>query len=181
MLTYLILTLIALITVVHAQVQTVNIYARPIASSKVTTLGTIYYDKETSQASFTQKEVTIGSGEYCIGTNDLPSLECFSYTKLASPTLLDKVLLVFLDADKNISHLSMSSASSVSRGLSGPSVEVSSVRHAPEPIKSKPTVPKDEPKPDDDVAPKSWIQRNWMYVVPPLLIVFALLGEEEKK
>lgn len=34
---------------------------------------------------------------------------------------------------------------------------------------------------DDPELEKSWIQKNWMYIVPPLLILFVLMGDEEKK
>ncbi|KAI5959265.1 uncharacterized protein KGF55_005415 [Candida pseudojiufengensis] len=33
----------------------------------------------------------------------------------------------------------------------------------------------------ETVDDRSWIQKNWMYIVPPLLILFAMGGGEERK
>lgn len=182
MLIHSILQLLALISIAHAQLLTVQIYANPL-SSKPTVLGSLHYDKNTTHVSFTQNDIVIDDGLYCIGTKDLPSLECFTYTKLSKSTLGTKVLLVHLDSHKNIAHLSMSTSTSVSKKPSESSIQVavSRVQYDPKPIKSKQPEKAQNSSETTEEAPKSWIQKNWMYVVPPLLIMFVLLGEDEKK
>ncbi|KSA04116.1 uncharacterized protein AC631_00195 [Debaryomyces fabryi] len=60
-------------------------------------------------------------------------------------------------------------------------VAVARLQYDPKPIKAKqPEKAQNNPETTEE-APKSWIQKNWMYVVPPLLIMFVLLGEDEKK
>ena len=182
MLTRFILQLVVFISIAHAQLLSVQIFAKPL-SSKPITLGTLHYDENTTHASFFQNDLAIDDGHYCIGTSDLPNLECFTYTKLSKSTLGTKLLLVHLDADKNIAHLSMSTAS-VSKNPIESSIQVaiSKVNYDPKPIKkTKPEKTQTNPGATEEEAPKSWIQKNWMYVVPPLLIIFVLLGEDEKK
>ncbi|CUM53175.1 unnamed protein product [Debaryomyces tyrocola] len=182
MLTRYILQLLVLISIAHAQLLSVQIYAKPL-SSKPITLGSLHYDKNTTHASFTQNDLAIDDGNYCIGTTDLPNLECFTYTKLSKSTLGTKLLLVHLNADKNIAHLSMSTASVSKNPSESPiQVAVSKVNYDPKPIKNtKPEKTQTNPEATEEESPKSWIQKNWMYVVPPLLIMFVLLGEDEKK
>lgn len=181
MLTRYLLQLLVLISIAHAHILSVQIYAKPL-SSKPITLGSLHYDKNTTHASFAQSDLAIDDGHYCIGTTDLPNLECFTYTKLSESTFGTKLLLVHLNANKNIAHLSMSTAP-VSKNTSESSIQVavSKANYDPKPIKNtKAEKAQTNPEATEEEAPRSWIQKNWMYVVPPLLIMFVLLGEDKK-
>lgn len=185
MLTRFILQLIVFISIARAQLLTVHIYAKPLSSSESIGLGSLHYDKNTTHASFTQNDLTIDDGHYCIGTTDLPNLECFTYTKLFKSTLLTKLLLVHLDADKNIARLSISSSALQSESNPADSsiqLSLSFVKYDPKPIKrlAQPKKPENQHENIEKDSPTSWIQKNWMYVVPPLLIMFLLLGEDQK-
>lgn len=182
MLTRCILQLLVLISIAHAELLTVQIYAKSLSSTPIP-LGSLNYDKNTTHASFTQNDLAINDGYYCIGTTDLPNLECFTYTKLSKSTLGTKLVLVHLNADKDIAHLSMSTAPVSKNPSESPiQVTVSKVNYDPKPIKNKkPENAQANPEATKEDPPKSWIQKNWMYVVPPLLIMFVLLGDDEKK
>lgn len=134
------------------------------------------------------------NGLFCLGTSDLPGRECFAYHEVDGP-LTGKFLV----------HVSSGEIKDVSfaRG-DGFSVEAVEPRTAPQPNlhpAAKPVVQapatkkvvrkrvvenddgdkveiEEEVEENVEVDTRLWIQKNWMYVVPPL-VIFMIMSPEK--
>lgn len=143
-------------------------------------LGTLEITAE--NAEFVPSELQVLPGYYCVGTKDLPGHQCFTYTYLDRGIDLKTVQVAVENG--NILRLSL-----VQR-VNDEAVKVISPAAAPTPNmdpvplqlkKKKQATEESQNENDEEEAEKSWIQKNWMYIVPPLMILMMLLPEEEKK
>ncbi|EGW33731.1 uncharacterized protein SPAPADRAFT_59095 [Spathaspora passalidarum NRRL Y-27907] len=152
------------------------------------------------------------SASYCIGTTDVPNSECFAYVKGIN-SLNKATLHVFLDSNKEISHLSIShdSVADVKHRVKFHAIGTSATPNLnPQSLKKQKeqanaqtgprvekvtkkkivkvvdehgnTVDKEiEEEVEVEVDERSWVQKNWMYIVIALLMFMALGGEDKKK
>ncbi|ODQ81518.1 hypothetical protein BABINDRAFT_159799 [Babjeviella inositovora NRRL Y-12698] len=147
-------------------------------------LGSLSYDAATQEAEFAINEALgpVPDSVYCISNSEYGP--CVAYKRLAAP--LNEVLVIHLDADHNIDQLSLvgsgaaSEANTVVTLMKGPNSGAQPI------LKSSAVNPEigneGQPVPEGDLKKqeKSFIQQNWMYIVPPLVILFMMLPQEEE-
>lgn len=173
-----------------------QIFIQNVESQAVSPLGTLDYDSSALKADFSSEIGSITPGAYCIGTKDIPAKECFTYVEINDQ--LQGEFVVYVDADNSISELTFLP------GLDGLSLRVQKVvanvlpnlkpfftqQKALQPATQKVTrkrVVEDEngekveveEVEEVEVDNRSWVQKNWMYIVPALLLVFIMSPEEK--
>lgn len=150
--------------------QSISLYAKPVAGGSQVSIGSL----ETEGFNLETKNVVLPAGDYCVGTGSLPNHECFSYVSHTKGDILAG-LVVTLALDESIARLSI--------GKDG--VKVKPAHSLPSPNLKPATIEKKKEKVVDEKGEeveedtRSWIQRNWIYVVPPLLI-FMLVAPDGK-
>lgn len=186
-------------TICAAAAQQILLFSRNLDSLAVTQLGSLHYDPAAATSDFSAHDSHILPGSYCIGTSDLPLKECFVYLETSGD--LGGEFVVFVDDENQVSDISFL------RGAGGFTLRVEKVVsnvkpnltpfHKKEPVKEPVTqkvtrkrVVENEngekveiEEEVEEVVPvdeRSWIQRNWMYVVPPLLL-FLVMAPEDKQ
>ncbi|RLV85720.1 hypothetical protein JA9_001700 [Meyerozyma sp. JA9] len=147
------------------------------ADHKFHSLGTVELTPEKSE--FIAGALALEPGYYCVGTKDLPGHECFTYTYLDGG-MDHKAVQVTID-NGQVSHLALihnddENVKIVSAGAA-PSPNMDPV---PLQSKKKKAVQQEEKEEGEEVE-KSWIQKNWMYVVPPLMILMMLMPADEER
>ncbi|KAI5957843.1 hypothetical protein KGF57_003110 [Candida theae] len=152
----------------------VNLFIRPLDGTESNPIG--YIENELVYLMETDLQKEYG---YCIGTKDIHHHDCFSYhTNLAN--LSHAVFHLFLDGDGDVERLSLS----FDDKLNEPKVVKHKILVAPGPNLTPASInkPREEQKNggggegiEVPVDNRSWIQKNWMYVVPPL-IIFMFAG-----
>lgn len=177
-----------------------SIYARDIDNDVRTTIGAILFDEKTNIAAF--NPVTVGNigKAVCLGTDDLPNHECFVYHELSKEELQGRFQIIV--DESGIRRISFApSAEELVVGV----VEVT---RAPAPnllpvAMELQAVPKPQTKQvmrkrvivddagvesvvEEEVLEvveqdnRSWVQKNWMYIVPPL-VLFLIFSPEPPK
>lgn len=174
---------------------TIELFASSVASGARIELGSISYDSSTN-TTVSQIHSDLGRGDYCIGTESLHGHECFTYLEVSEAGLNGQFVL-FVDNLNDVSDISLVA------GNSGLQAVVQKIAAGPQPnLNPSMAVPKKEPlkvivkkivenekgekievEEVEEVAEdtRSWVQKNWMYIVPPLLIVMMLIPEEKEK
>lgn len=182
-------SLLTLIGVVHAA--SLEIYATNVVTGVRTDLGALSYSAES--ATFSPR-TTLAAGDYCLGTD---VAKCFSYSEVKEG--LSGEFVVYMDGPE------MEDLAFVA-GTNGLSLRVEHVAAAPLPTLQapKPEVKQNTVKQkvvrkkmvkdengdmveveevvEEEVEDnRSWVQRNWMYIVPPLVLLLLIPDGEEKK
>ncbi|XYA00280.1 hypothetical protein QA089_002816 [Meyerozyma guilliermondii] len=148
------------------------------ADHKFHSLGTVELTPEKSE--FIAGALALEPGYYCVGTKDLPGHECFTYTYLDGG-MDHKAVQVTVDNGQVMQlaliHNEDEKAVKIVSAAVGPNPNMDPV---PLQSKKKKAVQQEE-KEDGEEVEKSWIQKNWMYIVPPLMILMMLLPADEEK
>lgn len=149
----------------------IDIYARPLNSQQLLEIGTI-----DEKGAFDKIPATI-TEPVCLGTKDLPNHECFAVV-----LDLDKYLFVVqLDQFDKVQGISVSLGD---RKIQKPvKVPPPNLRPNTKKVQGQAqtqTQGQNKAQNEEKEVEKSWIQKNWMYIVPPLLILFVVLGDDEK-
>lgn len=192
----------SLISVAAATERTLDIYYRSITSNSKVNLGEIRYDPQTNTSSFTEKSALPKHESLCLGTDKLPNNECFIYleTKEQPPT---GNFVVLVDDSGLPSDVSLelhkgeiwgAQTKPIAKGPV-PNFEPANREVSQEPVKKK-TVKKitttkvengeeiqieEEIIEEEEEDNRSWVQKNWLYIVIPLVILMFLSPEDEKK
>lgn len=174
-----------------AALSTINIYATELGSSTEIALGTIDCEPLLKTATFLATPPAPLGLALCLGTHDLPHHSCFVYHESANGVLQGKFQL-FVDAT-GVQRVSFGAAADVM-------VDIVEVVHSPapdlkpflalqnlvQPVDTKTVLRKSvvtdeagaesvvEEMVEEVVQPdtRSWVQKNWMYIVPPLILLF---------
>lgn len=176
------------------------IFARNLDSLSVAELGSLNYDLSTAKLEFTEDSYEITPGPYCIGTRDLASKECFAYVEVNDQLGGDFVL--YVDDKNEMTELSFLRSQEVGLRLRLKKVVTNIVpnlepfqgqQQVKQPVTQRVTrkrVVENEngekvevEEVIEEVVPvdeRSWIQKNWMYVVPPLLLLLVLSPEDKQ-
>ncbi|EGV66629.1 hypothetical protein PSN45_002761 [Yamadazyma tenuis] len=172
---------------------TIRLYAKSLTTRESIDIGSISVD-EKSKAQFISSEKSFGEGEFCVGTADVAHHECFAVA--SGPSIATGVFVVQLDQLKHIGSISLQNDASTSSRVAVKSAKVvpaPNLKPSTKPPKPQPEIRRVKQTTTDSTGatveveveveeePKSWIQKNWMYVVPPLLILFVVLGDDDKK
>lgn len=179
----------------------IDIYAQDVHSKSEVSLGAIHFDHQSKSASFSATGADVVGTSLCLGTHDIPGQECFVYQEAADGKLGGSFQL-FVDQN-GIQRLSFSPS------LEEFSAEIIEISHGAGPnmlplfqekTAQKPqtsTVVRKRVVTDEDGVEsvveeevvevieednRSWVQKNWMYIVPPLVLflLFAPVDEQKK-
>lgn len=170
--------------------KTFTLFYRAIDSNVETSWGELVCEGEEVAFDITRPVESDSDQSYCIGTHSLPHHECFGVVK----DLNNLQITIIYGEETQDTRIS------VSPGHDGIQATSKQVAEAPVPamranrkIKvaaGKTTSEIQDSVPDDEEAGSfdpgeinktSWVKRNWMYLVPPLIILFIMLpdGVEE--
>lgn len=148
------------------------LYAESVDNALKVEIGTINYDRLAGAANFSRTDAPFLLDEYCIGTNIEP---CYVCGMLSDDILKERLVRLHLAPDKSVDYISLGPKDTKD-------VKIIPNTKAPSPIfEVRETADTEKTPLDVNSKQKSWIQQNWIYVVPPLLILFFLLPEEEAK
>lgn len=184
-----------------AALTSISIYARDVTNNAKIPLGAILLDDDRKIATFTADPIKGIGKAVCLGTSDLPGHDCFSYHELANDKLQGS-FQVIVD-ESGIQRISFTPAA---RDLA---VDVVEVKRAPGPnllpvamdlqvapkTQSKMVTRKRVVVDDEGVETiveeevlevleddkRSWVQKNWMYIVPPLILFLIFAPNEPPK
>lgn len=174
-----------------AAASTINIYGRELGTESEVAIGQIRYDSETKAALFDPVTSNGLGRQLCLGTHELPNHKCFVYHEQANGSLQGKFQL-FMDGN-DIVRLSFSASTGdlsveVIETTYGPAPNLQPVAvestSAQQPLQTKTVVRKrivknengEESEVEEQVTEvtevdnRSWVQKNWMYIVPPLVL-----------
>lgn len=177
------------ITMVIAEVERISLYGTGIKDKQHIELGHLELNLDNLKGMYLPSRIDTIDGDYCIGAKDIAGNECFHKTN----DLSDKQFVVYINGNK-IDYLTVKESKDTQK------VIIKQTPKAPQPNLNPSTKPKKAPveikkvktfKTDEngnkvevvqeiEEHPKSWIQKNWTYIVPPLLILFVLMGDEKK-
>lgn len=161
--------------------QEIPIYGRRLSTKETTSVGVIQYSEGQARYEIIDDKV---AEPMCLGTQNVENCDCFAVVD----DLSNKQFVIQLNQQAEIEYLSVQTIETKRKGVRE-QVIVRAGRVIPEPNLSPNNQPKGKPKPTAKVvgegeeggeeAPTSWVQKNWMYIIPPLLIMFVLLGDEK--
>ncbi|CAK7905166.1 endoplasmic reticulum membrane protein complex subunit 10 [[Candida] anglica] len=177
-------TFLTLALTVSAQV---NLFARSIDGSSEVALGN--FDVE----GFSQGEFLEPGIDYCISTNEVPNHDCFALYRAQEEFENLHFIVQSTEDYSKIERISINPNSN------SPIVEIIKVENGPKPVmnpfndknKKKKAAGtgkgategqkiEEEEQEEEEEDNRSFIQKNWMYIVPGLLILFFALGEQEE-
>ncbi|CAH6718427.1 hypothetical protein CLIB1444_01S06480 [[Candida] jaroonii] len=176
-------------TLVMAEVQRISLYGTGLSDKEHIELGHLEINKNNLKGMYLPCRIDSIDSEFCIGAKDIPGSECFYKTN----DLSNKQFVVYIDNGK-VDYLTIRESNDKHKVL------VKETPKAPQPNLNPSNKPKKAPvevktvktfKTDEngnkievtqeiEEPPKSWIQKNWTYIVPPLLILFVLMGDDKK-
>lgn len=184
--------------------QTIDVFARSMTSNQKLVFGEITYDPASNSTLYNAKIESLPQHEtLCLGTKDLPQSECFFYLEtFENPPSGDFV--VFVDDAGQLSHLTVEIHNQGKWGVQsrhvskGPEPNLNPINRQQvqkEPVKQKIVTKRTTTKVENgetieveeevteevEEDTRSWVQKNWMYIVIPLLIILVMSPEEEKK
>lgn len=183
-----------ILLLVGAVVAEVNIFANSIDNASRIKVGSIV-TADANGFEFQQENSLPANTDYCIGTSDLPNHECFGYIR----TLVeDEKLKLLVKADSTggiIKKLLINPDIQAQQPLvvvaevGGPSPimnPVHSQKKNSKPAKSRIApdggeVVAEEEEEEEVEDDRSFVQKNWMYIVPGLLLLFMGLSPAEEK
>lgn len=178
----------------------ITLFGKNLQTGDMKSIGVVRYKPDIQKGMYEPTdEVLDNSSKYCIGTNDLSNHECFAQVE----DLSSKQFVVQLNQEGGIEYITTHTidvASKKKGKKKDVEMMINGLRQrvmvkpgvlAPEPNLNPSNVAKKHQQQQQqqlatkgegkDEEEKSWVQKNWMYIVPPLLILFVLLGDEEKK
>lgn len=182
-------SLLAFIAAVQAA--SLEIFATNVHTGDRSDLGVLSFSPESANFSV---RATLAAGDYCLGTD---VAECFSYSEVKEG--LSGEFVVYMDGPE-VENLAFVA------GTNGLSLRVEHVAAAPVPNLQPPqeevkqnmvkqkvmkkktvktddgeTVEVEEEVEEEVVDNRSWVQRNWMYIVPPLVLLLLIPDQEGEK
>lgn len=184
------LKVLFLATIVYAT--QLLIFARSLDDTKLVGLGSITVDG--LQSTFEASDASLAAGSYCVGTDSLPEKECFAYLEVGG--VFGGEFVVYVDGNEVIDL-------TFAQNLDNVTSRVASVGAAAEPImkphavaqkvvtqkvKRKVLVENEngeqveiEREDEEIVEPdnRSWVQKNWLYLALPLVLIFIMAPEEK--
>lgn len=179
--------LVLILLVGNCLAQTLSIHYSVVPSHKEHAFATIEYAPGSKKATVQIEDIPETSGDICLGTASLPHHECFAY----SNTLKRAQFHIYLDSSGNIDHLAANSANEASVTVH-PFVAAPVPNLNPESYRKKAAAQKvlqkkvitdedgEEVEVEEEVVvpadERSFIQKYWMYIVPPLLL-FMMAGD----
>ncbi|KAK6461282.1 hypothetical protein DFJ63DRAFT_337177 [Scheffersomyces coipomensis] len=148
--------------------------------------------------------------DYCFGTKDLLNHDCFGYVVGNEDSLTSKNFHIFINAELNIDYISVNHEISDKTDVivhnviksPVPNLNAEATKHQPKgnqnagPKTEKVIQTKKVTFIDEDgnevereveeeveveVDERSFIQKNWMYIVPTLLLFLVMSGDEKKE
>lgn len=195
---YPILAFSALVSAAEGQI---NVFGKSLNSGTIIELGHIKYDTDANTTLYDSVREIPSHDSLCFGTKSLPNRECFSYieTKEATPK---GTFTLFVNEEREILDIAF-------RAGEEWTIEFADVAAAPlpnlepfvrqaqkqknEPVKQKVIVKKvveidgkqteieEEVEEEVPVDNRLWLQKNWLWVVVPLVLFMIMSPEEEKK
>lgn len=194
--------LIALLYLISlALAQTVKVYARLPYTTNELEIGSIVVDDNGPLMSGEVSSAIDEDAHYCIGTNDLSNHGCFAYTgntknaKFVVQTSGTEIVKLHLNPD-SAAPLVVSVDDGATLGPTPIMRPVHKQKHSSkqptrkrirprkqlaERAKEEEVAAEEEEEEEEEVDDRSWVQKNWMYIVPGLLILFVGLGSDEQK
>lgn len=184
-----------ILLLISTVVADISIFANPLDGTSKINVGSII-STESNHFEFNQVNSLPANIDYCIGTEDLANHECFGYFKAKSDNGKLK-LLVKGDSNEGVIYKIL-----INPDInSGKDLIIVGEEKGPSPIlnpvhsqKQKPgkksgvnsnAAPEGGEAEDDveeeEVDNRSFVQRNWMYIVPGLILLFMGLSPEEEK
>lgn len=173
------------------------IYASDLSTARHVPVGVLHYDSAANHSAFAAAPLfSLGKGHWCLHATNYAGETCFWYQEIADAADFGGVFALFVDAEKAVQQLTFYRGeqpgfdAAVRAVAVAPTPNLAAVREKkpePEKIVRKKIVENEngekvEITEEEIVEPdtRSWIQRNWMYIVPPL-IIFLILSPEDKK
>lgn len=175
-------------------------FVKNLDADVVTELATLDYNSESGNSELIPVSADLAPGSYCMGTFDVPQKECFVFFEHLG--LVSGDFVVYVDEELKISDISFISGGNGLRlrvaGVVTNVVPNLTPFHKKEPVK-QPTTQKvtrkrvvenengekveieeevEEIVPEDE---RLWIQKNWMYIVPPLLLFMVFAPDDSKE
>lgn len=175
----------------------IGIYARNVLTLAVIPVGSLDYDLPASKVEFTPEVGHIEPGSYCLGSKDSVESDCFAYIETEGQ--LAGEFIVFVDED-DVAGLSFIKGKAglqlrVEKVSSGPVPNLEPLQgqqQAKAPVTQKVTRKRVVENEDgekveieeeiEEIVPvdeRSWVQKNWMYIVLPLVLVLLLSPEDK--
>lgn len=168
----------------------IQLYARSVSTGTTSDFGILDVDTQTFELSFSDR------GSFCIGTTAIDNHDCFEYIEVSEDTWSPLTVQVFLGPTNEILRLSLIQGSSVviTKESESPSPNFNTTtQKTPEKrkavVKSKKTVVEvdedgkevvKEVEVEEPVDERSWLQKNWIYVVIPLVLLMLLTDDKNK-
>lgn len=172
-------------------------FAQNLETQNNVQLGSLEYDQQSSTSAFSPENHPTEAGSYCIGTKDLPGKECFAYLETTGD--ITGQFVIYVDNKNELTEVSFLRGanvldSRVERIKTNvvPNLNPSQGQPIKEPVVqkvSRKVVVQNEDGEDveiveevEEVVPvddRSWIQKNWMYIVLPLVLVLLVAPEEK--
>lgn len=187
----LVLWVYMVITVLAESSLTLPIYGRNLSDQKqVIEIGVINYITDQHHGTFERTFDDKLEGSYCLTTSKNEG-GCIAVVD----TLDYKQFNIHLNGQQQIHYVTvrnMDPNGKKTKALSDV-VPVNGPNIAPSPNLNPSNVPKknnardqgvgagngEGNKENEEEVEKSWVQKNWLYIVPPLLIMFVLMGDDK--
>lgn len=184
-----------------AALSSISIYARDVTNNAKVSIGSILFDNQRKIAAFSAEPAPGISKTVCLGTDDLSGHDCFVYHQLAGEELQGS-FQVFVD-ESGIQRISFApSAEKLAVGVvevsraPGPNLLPVAMELQPAPKAQTKLVMRKRVVIDDEGVEtvveeevlevveednRSWVQKNWMYIVPPLVLFLIFAPNEPPK
>lgn len=172
-------------------------YARGLDSAQKVPVGTLSFAEGTLEAQFASADPALQPGLYCIGTDDLPGKSCFAYLEVSGR--LGGKFVAFVGPDGELVDVTfvqgpgeLSGTAEVRNRAAQPQYD--ETFRQKEPVKTQKVTRRKVVENEAgekveveetveevvEVDNRSWIQKNWLYVVLPL-VLFLVLAPDDKK
>ncbi|CAH2352092.1 endoplasmic reticulum membrane protein complex subunit 10 [[Candida] railenensis] len=183
-----------ILLLISTVVADINIFANPLDGTSKINIGSIIAT-ESNEFKFNQVNSLSANIDYCVGTEDLANHECFGYVEAKSDNGKLK-LLVKRDSNEGTIHkISINPDINSEQDLivvgeeRGPSPILNPVHSQKQNAAKKGGVNSNAASDsgeagedvEEEVDNRSFVQKNWMYIVPGLLLLFMGLSPEEEK
>lgn len=147
-------------------------------------IATLYINQDPEKSLLQELNSVLNEGRYCIGSAAL-NMPCFAYTELSGLPFANHSLHVYMNKDGSVAHVTFAQPKTPN------AFEIHPYAPAPLPFANR-IKPQDkrqgsrQPAKDseanseqDEEDNRSWVQKNWIYIVPPLIIFLLLTGDDK--
>lgn len=191
------IVLACLLKVIVAEV--IDLHYTSVLTGATGSFGVLQYEKGAKRTGF-ELASGIENGEYCIGTKALADHDCFAYLKVELESdLSNKNIQLHLDELNEIKQLALVELKQVLvrhvGRISQPNLNPAHASTVKKSGKVEHVIEKQviveideegneverEIDVEVEVDGRSWIQKNWIWLVVPLLFVMLLPEDKEKK